>query len=124
MSRCTGRLTRMPVHPHLAGHHVFADAPANIALHGHPGLLVHPSNEVAGMAPNFDLDGTIQSRRNTVATIGILDVDPRNVGPGQLSMQELVQFPHGHRGQVESASVAHEATAVACGASASLTDHE
>src|SRR5690348_9584957 len=61
---------------HAAGHDVLRRAPADVAVHDHIRLLVHPCGEVSGVAHDLDRDRGVQSDGNVVQSVGVLNLDP------------------------------------------------
>ena len=91
MGRGPGALGGESLDPHLSRHHVFPDAPAHVPMDHDPGLAVHASQEIAGVAPDIHLDGRVQSHGDVVEPVGVEDLDSGGGGGPDFMMEEVVE---------------------------------
>ena len=65
-----------------ARHDVLGHAPADVAVNGDGGLLVHAGDKIAGMAADMRLRLEVESDRDIVHAVGIEDLDHAHVCAG------------------------------------------
>ena len=98
---CPGTFRGVPFHADRARHDVLRHAPADAAVNGDAGLLVHAANEVPGVAADVDLHVGINADRQVVHAVGMENLDVLEAGFWQLVVEKLVQLANTDFGQVE-----------------------
>jgi hypothetical protein len=73
MSRSCSTFGSVTFHTDDTRHDVFRDAPSDIAMHGDRCLLIHASNEIAGITAYVHFDRIVEPDRYVVYAIGIED---------------------------------------------------
>ena len=84
-----------------ARHDVFGDAPADVAVDGDVGFLVHPRDEVTGVPTDVDFRWRIQSDSETMHSVGIQNFDVDRQVSGQFVVQIIVELTDRDAAQIE-----------------------
>jgi hypothetical protein len=73
MSGGAGRLAGVAFNSYPARHHVLRNSNANVSVHGHLRLLVHPSAVKSDMPVNFDIQWRLKTAGNRMLAHWIID---------------------------------------------------
>ncbi|MNE83783.1 hypothetical protein D3C80_1806290 [compost metagenome] len=94
-------LGRTALDAHAAGHHVFRNTDAGVAVHGDAGFLVHARAVVTGVPLDIDGHGLVHANGEVVLAVGVGHHPFAVFYVVHLVMQRLVEVAHAGDGKID-----------------------